>query len=112
MTKRQASRITGLDMDEIIGDAEDLRCIVDDGRPVFFKPGKDVFASLVSAVYAFRCQVVLERQRWMCATCGRRTGLSVHHKVHRSKGRSDALSNLEGLCIDCHNAAHGTKKGA
>lgn len=44
-----------------------------------------------------RCQPV-------CATsgCGRRSVVA-DHIVQRERGGADALGNLRGLCIECHN---------
>ncbi len=61
-------------------------------------------------------QLVWEMQRGRCNRCrklvaekrkGRWRAFAggVHHKVPLSKGGTNRLSNLEGLCIPCHNHA-------
>jgi hypothetical protein len=56
-----------------------------------------------------------KRDDWTCRRCGRRSGpyadgdgvrLHAHHKVPRSKGGSNQLSNLTTLCESCHNDSH------
>jgi len=50
---------------------------------------------------------VREEQRHLCAHCGKRGPLSLHHITHRSRGRNDRRENLEGLCVQCHGQKHG-----
>lgn len=50
-----------------------------------------------------------------CEDCGRSPIQDIHHVEPRSKFGStkkheqDKISNLIGLCRDCHNKAHGPK---
>lgn len=56
---------------------------------------------------------VLERDDHECRTCGTEGGLKgdanlqIHHRVPRSEGGSDDLSNLLTLCESCHSKLHG-----
>ena len=40
-----------------------------------------------------------------CELCGA-TATDVHHIKYKSRGGKDELSNLMGLCRNCHNKAH------
>ena len=62
-----------------------------------------------------RRKKVLRRDDWVCQSCGEKSGphadgqgviLQVHHKNPLSEGGTNALRNLETLCIDCHNEQH------
>ncbi|WP_135666542.1 HNH endonuclease [Halorhabdus rudnickae] len=58
-----------------------------------------------------RQDAVWERQNYRCGRCqrykGDTTGPSeVHHLHHLSDGGSNELSNLVGLCADCHALMH------
>jgi hypothetical protein len=57
-----------------------------------------------------RCVAVWERQRDTCGRCGRTRGtvgrMHVHHIEFLSEGGSHRLTNLAGLCIDCHSLMH------
>lgn len=57
-----------------------------------------------------RKDVVWSRQEGRCARCGvhknEADGVAVHHIVHLSQGGSNELSNLAGLCQDCHALMH------
>lgn len=50
---------------------------------------------------------------YICELCGK-PGKIVHHKIHLNEGNindpnvSLAWSNLQYLCIECHNKIHGT----
>ncbi len=50
---------------------------------------------------------------WVCERC-RRQGTIVHHKKHLTPYNIDdsnlacGFDNLQLLCIDCHNALHGS----
>lgn len=45
-----------------------------------------------------------------CHKCGANLRLQVHHRVPISAGGSHHLSNLECLCLPCHEHAHGNKQ--
>lgn len=68
---------------------------------------KDAGAELVRVVYDIHRRIVAEAARHRCERCGRVKPASFHHKQHRSKGRSDAVSNGEWLCNECHQKEHG-----
>lgn len=48
--------------------------------------------------------VAIERSNGRCANCASDERLTVDHKVPRSKGGSDALTNLQVLCLKCNSA--------
>lgn len=48
-------------------------------------------------------EAILIRDRHKCRVCHRKDFLSVHHKIPREDGGSDAPENLETLCDACHN---------
>jgi len=55
--------------------------------------------------------IIFEKQCWKCGECGRRLGLSVHHKIFRSRWRPtdgplDVEDQLVALCSSCHSAIH------
>lgn len=62
---------------------------------------------LVELVYQINSNIVMEQQAWKCNLCQLRRPLQAHHKIHRSKGRSDRVDNLEALCHKCHAEKHG-----
>lgn len=67
--------------------------------------------SLVRKVYLIHSEIVRKRQQYRCADCSKfPTPLQVHHKIFRSHGRDDRVSNLKALCPSCHERAHGTKE--
>lgn len=49
-------------------------------------------------------QAIIERDRY-CSWCGRVLPeiFAVHHRKLKSRGGTDALSNLVALCHKCHN---------
>lgn len=63
-------------------------------------------SELLREVYAHHRFIACTKAGWRCEECSRVTGVSAHHRVHRSKGRSDAVGNLICLCSDCHEIAH------
>lgn len=70
-----------------------------------------VLKTLVETNYKRVRMIVLDRDRWRCVRCGRKSNLEVHHKVHRSdviRGRDDRPENLETLCGigGCHDKEH------
>lgn len=56
-------------------------------------------------------QAVLLRDREICVNCKRPKGeaelLDMDHSVPRGRGGSEAMSNLNTLCRECHDAKHG-----
>ena len=42
----------------------------------------------------------------ICRACLKRKAVDIHHKVFRSQGGSDDISNLIALCRYCHDKAH------
>ena len=49
---------------------------------------------------------VLERAGWRCERCGAPRNLQCHHKIYRSQGGRDDVSNGEVLCERCHSQEH------
>lgn len=48
-------------------------------------------------------------QDWTpCERCGK-TSIEVHHIIYRSQGGPDDITNLCGLCRECHDLAHAEK---
>lgn len=59
-----------------------------------------------SAWQALRKEV-LKRDKHLCQSCLNKgiakTGTHCDHIIPKSKGGTDAMSNLQILCVDCHN---------
>ena len=54
---------------------------------------------------------VLHRDQYRCQVCQRGgPGLHVHHIVYRSRGGTNAMSNLITLCPTCHRSVHARKR--
>jgi len=56
---------------------------------------------------------VYDRAQGLCEICrgpGDFRGLAIHHKVLRSRGGKDELSNLILLCGRHHSEAHGIRE--
>lgn len=57
-----------------------------------------------------RKEAIKQRDSYTCQDCGIEAGegkqLHVHHITHLSDGGPNYLSNLELLCVDCHNDRH------
>lgn len=49
-------------------------------------------------------------QHGKCLLCGNEEIAHVHHLVPKSKGGSDRLGNVAGLCFKCHRALHTDRK--
>jgi 5-methylcytosine-specific restriction endonuclease McrA len=64
---------------------------------------------LCDLIYDVHRQIVLERSKGRCEQCGGRRHLQIHHKIFRSHGRDDRISNLIVLDLDCHERAHKHK---
>lgn len=48
---------------------------------------------------------IKDRDRWTCRNCGVTTGLlEVDHILPLSQGGTEDDSNLQSLCIECHDA--------
>lgn len=48
-------------------------------------------------------QEVFKRQRYLCANCGKKLKLVGDHKTPLSRGGSNDIENIEGLCGPCNN---------
>lgn len=53
-------------------------------------------------------KLALERSQWKCAYCwkpfdGLRSDFQIDHVVPQSVGGANRVSNLQALCLDCHN---------
>jgi len=85
------------------------------GRAVCDNCGHEVMSRalrrrLESKAYTKHWQRILERDGWRCVKCGATDGLEVHHIVFRSQRPGPAVhdpSNLQTLCVRCHELAHG-----
>jgi len=57
-----------------------------------------------------RCELIWERQSYQCGRCGvyKRDveTAAVHHAIPLSRGGSNSLDNLVGLCCHCHALMH------
>ena len=51
-------------------------------------------------------------QHGKCLLCGQGSVDHAHHIVPRSKGGSDTLANMAGLCEACHTAVHTSQNAA
>lgn len=58
------------------------------------------------AVYPERRRQVWERASGVCEFCGLRAMGEVHHVAGRGGPDPHRLTNLLGLCSECHRAAH------
>jgi len=47
------------------------------------------------------------RSRGVCEICGAGVAIVRHHRLRRSQGGLNDLSNLLHLCRDCHDTVHG-----
>lgn len=39
----------------------------------------------------------------VCRVCGRRPSVQVDHVIPLSKGGTDISTNLQGICLECHD---------
>jgi 5-methylcytosine-specific restriction endonuclease McrA len=53
---------------------------------------------------------VLRRAGGRCEACGRAGRLDVHHLTYARRG-NELLGDLQALCRDCHDKAHGNARG-
>jgi hypothetical protein len=58
---------------------------------------------------------VKERSFGMCEICGTKRATEIHHRLHRSHGGKDTVTNLIHVCgwgnhTGCHGAAHSDPK--
>lgn len=112
MTPKRFQRITG--HDALIEHADgsylaSCHCACSGGDTTICGEGETeagALAQLLHEVYRAHSAIVLARDGWKCRNCGRVAGLSVHHRVPRSKGRDDRPSNLIALCLACHDTQH------
>jgi hypothetical protein len=73
--------------------------------------------ALHSAIYAAKKERKYQDQGGLCAKCKKRLGQfgEANHIVHRSKGRSDVLANIEIVCppysggCNWHRQEHGER---
>ena len=56
--------------------------------------------------------LILDRDQWLCQACRRRDACEVDHIVAKADGGSDAPSNLQSLCSDCHGLKTGREEAA
>jgi len=68
---------------------------------------KEAAERLVDSHWREVCKIVFRAQNFHCAYCLRIRPLTGHHKIFRSQGRRDSVTNTEGLCSDCHGAKYG-----
>lgn len=70
------------------------------------RTASQTLSALVEAVYKLRSMEVFARAKYRCERCGRLEPLQIHHRKYRSHGRQDSASNLEAVCMKCHNLEH------
>lgn len=70
---------------------------------------RGALSSLLHEVLQHHGRIVMERAGWACERCRRIRPLSAHHRVRRSKQRSDLIPALEAICVECHAAEHGNR---
>jgi hypothetical protein len=122
MTKRNAEKITGLEVrirqtatgkfGYALVDADGYEIAATLGRSA---DDHEALKRLVDVNYQKVALLICQRQRYRCGDvsiggsrgCGRLKPLQVHHIQHRSKGRSDDPSGLIALCQLCHSSEHG-----
>ena len=108
MTKARLERISGHEVSLTQQDgqfAAAVLCECGDDAQVIYEAGRDlavVLGDVCQAVYKHHSAIVMKKQNWECFECGRKRPLQSHHRVPRSKGRSDAVVNLVALCCSCH----------
>lgn len=51
-----------------------------------------------------------ERSFGVCEACGMREATQMHHRLHRSHGGGESVTNLLHLCLWCHGAAHSASE--
>ena len=51
-----------------------------------------------------------EQDLIMCEACNSARAVDVHHQKLKSQGGKDEITNLIGLCRNCHNKAHASKE--
>lgn len=50
--------------------------------------------------------LVMARCHGLCERCGISAVADIHHRLRRSQGGTNRLSNLAGLCAHCHQRTH------
>lgn len=50
-----------------------------------------------------RRERVFERDGYRCVACGATEDLTIDHRVPRSRGGSNHISNLQTMCAPCNN---------
>jgi hypothetical protein len=82
-------------------------------RPIwtsqYFESAASALEDLLEKVLAEHRLITMDNANWACANCGHVTGMAAHHKVLRSRGRDDRVTNLVSLCERCHTQEHGNK---
>lgn len=111
MTLQKACRITGLDI-QVLAEAKNFIVYALNGHHEVVRVSgrnlKTLLSLAVERVYAINREVAMERAGWRCERCGKITGVTAHHKVHRARGqRDDRVENLEVLCAEHHGKEHG-----
>lgn len=54
----------------------------------------------------YEWNLLVEKQDGRCLACGKKTKLTVDHVVPLSKGGSNYISNIQGLCMKCNASKH------
>ena len=113
MTRHNAEKITGLDLDCIpncLPTCPKTMAVRDvDGAIVEFAVNgwPSLFKRLVEAVYAHRREQASIRQGWRCFSTGVFCPLECDHITSRARGaRDDRLENLRMCSSAAHNARH------
>lgn len=64
-----------------------------------------------STEWRLKREEALEIHGRKCNRCNRTRNLQCHHKTYRRLGRENARTDLEILCLDCHECEHGREFG-
>jgi 5-methylcytosine-specific restriction endonuclease McrA len=62
------------------------------------------------SAYKVNRDIVFALQGWLCACCCEKKPLTAHHILPRSRGGSDEIKNLLGLCRVCHDDLHNQRE--
>ena len=62
--------------------------------------------------YDSRDEAVAEQQKHKCLLCGEADIEQFHHIVPKSRGGSESIDNIAGLCTSCHEQVHKNDRAA
>jgi len=67
---------------------------------------KQYQAYLMTEEWKHKAGLVMERDGWVCQSCGEATAVEVHHKTYANIFR-EPLFDLVAVCRKCHTKLHG-----